>query len=45
LLNAYLSRLHRAAATDPVVAARFLRVANFLDAPPHPLSLAILWRV
>jgi 2-polyprenyl-6-methoxyphenol hydroxylase-like FAD-dependent oxidoreductase len=45
LLNAYLSRLHRAAAIDPVVAATFLRVANFLDDPRHLLSPAMLWRV
>ena len=36
ILNAYISRLHRAAAVDPVVGETFLKVANFL-APPQSL--------
>jgi 2-polyprenyl-6-methoxyphenol hydroxylase-like FAD-dependent oxidoreductase len=44
-LNAYLSRLHRAAAADPAVGEMFLQVANFLVSPPHLLSPRILARV
>jgi 2-polyprenyl-6-methoxyphenol hydroxylase-like FAD-dependent oxidoreductase len=45
LLNAYLARLHRAATRDTVVGETFLRVANFLSAPPSLLSPRMLWRV
>jgi 2-polyprenyl-6-methoxyphenol hydroxylase-like FAD-dependent oxidoreductase len=44
-LNGYLSHLHRAAASDAVVGAAFLKVANFLAPPPSLMSPAILWRV
>jgi 2-polyprenyl-6-methoxyphenol hydroxylase-like FAD-dependent oxidoreductase len=45
MLNAYLSHLHRAGATDPVVGEAFLRVANFLCRPERLISPRILWRV
>jgi hypothetical protein len=45
LLNAYLARLHRAATRDAVVGETFLRVANFLSAPPSLLWPRMLWRV
>ncbi|MFE4501340.1 FAD-dependent oxidoreductase [Rhodococcus sp. NPDC056743] len=37
MINAYVARVHRAAATDPRVGAAFLRVINLLA---HPTSLA-----
>ena len=44
-LNAYISRLHRAASADPVVGETFLKVANFLVPPQSLLSPGMLWRV
>jgi 2-polyprenyl-6-methoxyphenol hydroxylase-like FAD-dependent oxidoreductase len=45
VLNAYLARLHRAAARDSVVGGAFLRVANFLAPPPSLLAPRMMWRV
>jgi 2-polyprenyl-6-methoxyphenol hydroxylase-like FAD-dependent oxidoreductase len=45
LLNAYLSRLHRAASADPEVGAAFLNVANFMVPPQRLVAPRILWRV
>jgi flavin-dependent dehydrogenase len=45
LLNAYLSRLHRAAQTDAVVGETFLKVANFLIRPERLVSPGMLLRV
>jgi flavin-dependent dehydrogenase len=45
ILNAYIARLHRAAATDAVVGTTFLKVANFLTQPQSLLSPSMLWRV
>jgi hypothetical protein len=45
LLNAYLSRLHRAASADPEVGATFLKVANFMVPPQGLVAPRILWRV
>ncbi len=45
LINRYLDRLHACAATDPVVANAFARVAHLIDPPPSLLRPGILWRV
>jgi len=45
VLNAYLSRVHRASSRDGVVTGTFLRVANFLVPPPKLLAPGMLWRV
>jgi 2-polyprenyl-6-methoxyphenol hydroxylase-like FAD-dependent oxidoreductase len=45
LLVRYLSRLHKAAATDAVVGRQFLEVANLLAAPPSLLKPTTLFRV
>jgi 2-polyprenyl-6-methoxyphenol hydroxylase-like FAD-dependent oxidoreductase len=45
VLNAYLARLHRAAAVDPVVGGTFLKVANFLAPPQSLVAPRMLWRV
>jgi len=45
VLNAYLARLHRAAAVDPVVGETFLKVANFLAPPRSLMAPSMLWRV
>ena len=45
VLNAYLARLHRAAASDPVVGETFLKVANFLAPPQSLVAPRTLWRV
>ncbi|MGH3825033.1 MAG: NAD(P)/FAD-dependent oxidoreductase [Pseudonocardiaceae bacterium] len=45
LINAYLPRLHAAAAIDSRVATAFLRVSNLLDAPPRLVSPIVMWRV
>jgi len=47
-VNWYMSKLHRAAHTDPVLSLTFHRVGNLLAAPPtvmHPrIALRVLWR-
>ncbi|MFC4119219.1 FAD-dependent oxidoreductase [Nonomuraea zeae] len=45
LVNAYLERFHAAAAHDPELALRFLRVANLYDPPPSLMSPGSLLRV
>lgn len=45
IANAYTVKVHRAAATDPAVAARFLRVVNLLDRPSALLRPAAASRV
>jgi 2-polyprenyl-6-methoxyphenol hydroxylase-like FAD-dependent oxidoreductase len=45
LINAYLTRLHIAAATDPQVGQAFLRVVNLMDRPERLLRPAIARRV
>jgi len=45
VLNAYLARLHRAAASDPVLGETFLKVANFLAPPRSLVAPRTLWRV
>jgi hypothetical protein len=45
LVNAYLARLHLAAATDPEVGRAFLRVVNLIDRPERLLRPAIALRV
>ncbi len=44
-LNAYVARLHAAAAHDPVVAERFVRVVNMLDDPARLLQPSVFRRV
>ena len=45
LVNAYLARLHVAAAADPEVGRAFLRVVNLLDRPERLLGPAVALRV
>lgn len=45
MINAYLELFHAAAAHDPELGRRFLRVANLIDAPPSLLSPSSLIRV
>ncbi len=45
LVNAYLARLHVAAATDPEVGRAFLRVVNLIDPPERLLRPATALRV
>jgi 2-polyprenyl-6-methoxyphenol hydroxylase-like FAD-dependent oxidoreductase len=45
LVNAYLARLHIAAAADPEVGRAFLRVVNLLDRPERLLRPAVALRV
>lgn len=45
LVNAYLARLHVAAAGDPVVGRAFLRVVNLMDRPERLLRPAVAVRV
>ncbi|WP_084962429.1 FAD-dependent oxidoreductase [Thermoactinospora rubra] len=45
LVNAYLGRFHAAAAHDPELGRRFLRVANLVDAPPALMSPGTMLRV
>ncbi|MFI6326342.1 FAD-dependent oxidoreductase [Nonomuraea sp. NPDC050556] len=45
MVNAYLERFHAAAAHDPELGRRFLRVANLMDPPPALLSPSTLVRV
>jgi hypothetical protein len=44
-VNAYVHRLHKAAAADPVLGAAFLRVINLIDPPTRLLAPGIAWRV
>ncbi|WP_326560301.1 FAD-dependent oxidoreductase [Micromonospora sp. NBC_01796] len=44
-VNAYVHRLHRAATTDPVLGAAFLRVLNLIDPPTSLLAPGIVLRV
>ncbi len=44
-LNAYLSKLHRAAHHDPAVVLAFHKVGNLLAPPPAVLDPRIAWRV
>lgn len=44
-VNWYLERLHACAATDPIVADAFLRVAQMYDSAPALLRPGIAWRV
>ncbi len=45
LVNAYLPRVHAAAAVDGRVGAAFLRVSNLLDPPPRMLSPTLVLKV
>jgi 2-polyprenyl-6-methoxyphenol hydroxylase-like FAD-dependent oxidoreductase len=45
LINAYVSKAHRATHRDPVVYKQFLRVMNLMDPPASLMSPAIFWRV
>ncbi|TYB60941.1 hypothetical protein FXF51_29255 [Nonomuraea sp. PA05] len=45
LIGAYLDRFHAAAAHDPELTRRFLRVTNLYDPPPALMSPAALVRV
>jgi 2-polyprenyl-6-methoxyphenol hydroxylase-like FAD-dependent oxidoreductase len=45
LVNAYIGRLQRAAAWDPVVASAFLMVMHLVNPPPTLFAPRILWRV
>ncbi|NUP00272.1 MAG: NAD(P)-binding protein [Nonomuraea sp.] len=45
MVNAYLERFHAAAAHDPELALRFLRVTNLIDVPSSLMSPAALLRV
>ena len=45
LLNRYLTRLHRAAATDPRLATAFLRVSGLVDPPSALLAPKTMVRV
>ncbi|MCX5233515.1 NAD(P)/FAD-dependent oxidoreductase [Streptomyces sp. NBC_00233] len=45
MLNAYIPLVHRAAASDRVVAETFFRVANFMTPPNRLISPSMLWRV
>lgn len=45
LVHAYLDRFHAAAAHDPELTRRFLRVTNLYDPPPALMSPAALIRV
>lgn len=45
LLNAYVTKLHRAAAHDHVVCRAFFRVASFEALPPSLFAPSIVWRV
>jgi hypothetical protein len=45
LMNRYLDRLTRAARTDPVLSAQFLRVAGFLERPETFFKPSIVRRV
>jgi 2-polyprenyl-6-methoxyphenol hydroxylase-like FAD-dependent oxidoreductase len=44
-VNAYVHRLHRAAAADPVLGAAFLRVLNLVDPPTRLLKPGVALRV
>ncbi|WP_329108437.1 FAD-dependent monooxygenase [Micromonospora sp. NBC_01699] len=44
-VNAYVHRLHRAATTDAVLGAAFLRVLNLIDPPTSLLAPGIMFRV
>ncbi|MGP3913857.1 NAD(P)/FAD-dependent oxidoreductase [Nonomuraea sp. 10N515B] len=45
MVNAYLERFHAAAAHDPELVLRFLRVTNLYDPPPSLMSPAALLKV
>ncbi len=45
LVNAYIGRLQRAAARDPVVASAFLMVMHLVNQPPTLFAPGVLWRV
>jgi hypothetical protein len=45
LVNAYVARLHRAAALDPEVACAFLKTVHLVASPASLLSPRIVWRV
>ena len=44
LMNAYLTKVHRATHHDPVVYSRFLRVMNLMASPGSLLRPALAWR-
>jgi 2-polyprenyl-6-methoxyphenol hydroxylase-like FAD-dependent oxidoreductase len=45
IINAYLARLKKAAASDGHLALAFLRVANLMDRPESLLAPPVAWRV
>lgn len=45
LANAYISRLQRAAVSDPTLAAAFVRVAGAVDPPRSLMRPSLAWRV
>ncbi|NJN37777.1 MAG: hypothetical protein HC790_02120 [Acaryochloridaceae cyanobacterium CSU_3_4] len=45
LLNAYVTLVHQATHTDPIVYGAFLRVMNLLAAPSSLFHPQIVWRV
>ncbi|MFT3821419.1 MAG: monooxygenase [Rubrivivax sp.] len=45
IVNAYVARLQRVAAQDPLVARAFLEVVNLIKPPPALFAPRVLWRV
>jgi 2-polyprenyl-6-methoxyphenol hydroxylase-like FAD-dependent oxidoreductase len=45
IVNAYVARLQRVAARDPLVARAFLEVVNLIKPPPALFAPRVLWRV
>jgi 2-polyprenyl-6-methoxyphenol hydroxylase-like FAD-dependent oxidoreductase len=45
LLNAYMTRVHRATHTDSVVYAEFIKVLNLMQPPMSLFKPSVLWRV
>jgi 2-polyprenyl-6-methoxyphenol hydroxylase-like FAD-dependent oxidoreductase len=45
LVNRYVSQVHRATHTDPVVGLAFLEVMNLIEPPTRLMTPAVLWRI